>query len=117
MKIRAWLAIVGSLAIAAAASTAVMAQDNPLPDGPGKKVLLDACSSCHDSAVVAGQKHTADEWNDVVNRMVGMGATVSDDQAKTITAYLTANFGPGDASAAAAPPAAAPTAPTAPPAQ
>jgi competence protein ComEA len=115
MKIRAWhvaAAVIGSVALAGTVSSKVLAQDDPLPDGPGKQVLLDSCGSCHDAALVAGQKRSPDEWADVVNRMVGMGATVSDDQYKQITAYLNTNFSSGAApvAAGAAPAVAAPPA-------
>jgi mono/diheme cytochrome c family protein len=116
MKIRAWhvaAAIIGSVAITATVSNKVMAQDDPLPDGPGKQVLVDSCGSCHDAGLVAGQKRSPSDWDDVVSRMVGMGATVNDDQYKAITTYLNTNFGTGPApapAAAAAAPAAAPVA-------
>ena len=121
MKIRAWhvaVAVIGSVALAGAASNKVMAQDNPLPDGPGKQALLASCSGCHDASLVTGQKLSPSGWTDLINRMVGMGATVSDDQMKQITAYLNTNFGaapaPAPAPASTAP--AAPAAPATPPA-
>jgi mono/diheme cytochrome c family protein len=117
MKIRAWhvaAAIIGSVAVSTAVSNKVMAQDDPLPPGPGKQVLLDSCSSCHDASLVAGQKRSPSDWDDVVSRMVGMGASVNDDQYKAITTYLNTNFGtgapPAAPAAAAAPTGAAPAA-------
>jgi hypothetical protein len=83
-----------ALAVAGALGAhSVKAQDNALPDGPGKAVLMDTCTSCHDTSVITAQRHTASEWNDVVTQMAGFGATVTDDQTKSIVAYLAAHYG------------------------
>jgi len=80
--------------------TPVFAQD--LPDGPGKDIVVKACTSCHDADNFTGKKHTKDEWKSVVDTMIGYGAEITDEQTEVITSYLAKNYGKE-----AAPPAAA----------
>lgn len=65
----------------------------PLPDGAGKKELLADCSGCHAPTVVAGERHSADEWNAIIAVMVDRGAQVSDADNAAITGYLARHFG------------------------
>lgn len=76
-----------------------------LPDGPGKAALTEACTQCHDLGTVTAQHRSAEEWTDVIDRMEGFGASLSDAKRADIAAYLNANLGKGDATAPATPPA------------
>lgn len=67
---------------------------NQLPDGPGKEVVLKKCVSCHTLQVVVARRGNEDDWAQEVSKMVGRGATISDDDADTIVDYLAAHFGP-----------------------
>jgi competence protein ComEA len=71
-----------------------LAQD--LPDGPGKDVVVKACTSCHDTDNFTSKKHTKAEWKGVVDTMVAYGAEISDEQSEIITTYLTKNYGKAD---------------------
>jgi competence protein ComEA len=66
---------------------------NQLPDGPGKEVVLKKCVSCHTLQVVVARRGNEDDWAQEVSKMVGRGATISDDDADTIVDYLAAHFG------------------------
>jgi competence protein ComEA len=68
-----------------------MAQD--LAEGPGKDVVVKACTSCHDADNITSKKHTKEEWKGVVDTMVAYGAEVSDEQTEIITTYLAKNYG------------------------
>jgi len=70
------------------------ADANLLPDGPGKDVVLKKCTSCHSIRNVIASRRTADDWAQEVTKMVGRGATISDDEADTIINYLADHFGP-----------------------
>ena len=91
----------------------VLAQDNPLPDGPGKTELMQTCTLCHGIDTVTQRHRTADEWVTTVSRMQGMGAQMDDTQKATILAYLNTNLGTGPAAAPASPSAAPATPATA----
>ena len=64
-----------------------------LPDGQGKDVVESRCSVCHGLDRVASAKRAPAEWDRIVHRMIFLGAPVSGDDTKTITAYLDAQFG------------------------
>jgi hypothetical protein len=63
------------------------------PDSTAKEVLDRDCSSCHDATVVAGERRSAEGWQEVIDDMVRRGADVSEEDRKTILAYLVKNFG------------------------
>jgi DNA uptake protein ComE-like DNA-binding protein len=65
-----------------------------LPDGPGKDVVLKKCTSCHSVRNVIARRATADDWALVVSKMIGRGASISDDEGDTIVNYLADHFGP-----------------------
>jgi cytochrome c5 len=84
----ALLAAVSTLAVGA------VAQAQSFPEGPGKAVLQDVCLQCHGAAVVTSRLRSQDEWTEVVSRMVGSGAQLTDDEYQLVIEYLTAHFGP-----------------------
>jgi competence protein ComEA len=63
-----------------------------MPDGKGKAVVERICYDCHGPENITKKALTKDEWEDVVNDMVAMGATGTDDELNTIVQYLAANF-------------------------
>ena len=65
-----------------------------LPPGDGQEVVQNACTACHGVDVIVSQRHTADEWTDVVSQMVGNGASLTDDQFATVVKYLSTTLGP-----------------------
>jgi mono/diheme cytochrome c family protein len=64
-----------------------------LPDGSGKNLVATNCVVCHGLDRIAAAKRTASDWQSVLSRMQFLGAPVSDDDKKTIAAYLDMNFG------------------------
>lgn len=72
------------------------AQDT-LPDAPGKATVAETCTGCHDLGPILAQRRSTEDWADVVERMTGFGATLSDAQKATILGYLNAALGRGDA--------------------
>lgn len=89
----AGVGIVAALSGASAQST--------LPDGPGKEVVEQNCVACHGLEVVTAQRRTPDGWVEIVNTMVGNGASLTDDQYKQVVAYLQTHLGPVSGSTAA----------------
>ena len=92
--------IVATAAVAAAIAwwpTAPRAagQDDELPDGPGKKVLLRACTTCHDLDEVTKFKgyYTRAQWKDIVVTMKEYGASLDDAEAGVLADYLAAVLG------------------------
>ena len=100
-------ALLGGLSLASAAG----AQD--LPPGAGHEMVQTACTTCHGADVIVSQRRSADEWKDVVSRMVGNGAPLADDQFAVVVKYLSDTLGPEGAAPVAQGPA-APATPAAP---
>jgi virginiamycin B lyase len=64
-----------------------------LPDGKGKEIVEAACDGCHGVDQIIGRAWSEEKWKAVLKSMVDKGAVLSDDEMKTIVAYLVANFG------------------------
>ena len=63
-----------------------------LPDGEGKQLVEQRCTGCHDLQKVGSDRLGRHDWDRVVGRMLAIGAPMTADEAKTITAYLQAKF-------------------------
>ncbi|MBV9399044.1 MAG: hypothetical protein JO062_13770 [Bryobacterales bacterium] len=65
----------------------------PLPDGPGKKIIESACAGCHDLNVVTNKKFSKQRWQVLV---LGMGGSLSKSESAAAIEYLAKNFGDSD---------------------
>lgn len=79
----------------------VCAHAQELPEGKGKAVVQTACSQCHSVDVILGQPRSRGDWMDVVSRMIGNGAELSDDDFNLVIEYLATNLGPASKNAPA----------------
>jgi hypothetical protein len=68
-------------------------EHGPLPDGPGKQILLNTCTMCHNLQRIKNGKRSTEEWEETLLAMLNEGAPVSDEQFPVIHAYLSKNFG------------------------
>ena len=66
-----------------------------LPAGEGRGLVATACSQCHALSIIAAMRNGAPGWKRHVYNMVLRGAQLTQREADTVIAYLTANFGPG----------------------
>lgn len=65
-----------------------------LPAGPMKPLADRACLHCHSADMLRQQRLTEKQWTAEVNKMVGWGAAVPEDQRAALVAYLVEHFGP-----------------------
>ena len=65
----------------------------PLPDGPGKKVVLNICTMCHDLGRIRQGRRSSEEWEETLISMLNEGAPLSDDDFAVVHQYLSKNFG------------------------
>ena len=72
-------------------SVMVFAQDQ-LPDAPGKDQVVSVCGKCHEPQRVAALRLTREGWEEVVAKMMSLGAKATDDELKQITDYLAEQF-------------------------
>lgn len=70
-----------------------LASAQDLPEGKGKDVVDQICSSCHGPDLITSRRATKDEWNDIVGDMISRGASATSEQIQTIKDYLTKYFG------------------------
>ena len=64
----------------------------PMPDGPGKEVVLQVCTMCHDLKRVRQGRRSPEEWMETLNSMLNEGAPLSDADYPIVLAYLSKNF-------------------------
>jgi cytochrome c5 len=65
----------------------------PVPDGPGKAILLNVCTMCHDLGRIKSAHRSAEEWEETLSSMLNEGAPLSDEQFPVIHEYLSEHFG------------------------
>jgi cytochrome c5 len=93
------LIVAGAVLMAASAWSSATphaaAPADELPDGPGKKVLLRACTTCHDLEEVTKFKgyYTRAQWKDIVVTMRDYGAALDDGEVETLTEYIWSAIG------------------------
>ena len=90
---RAIAAAVFIIGLAAAAAAAWAQAPSPAPSAPA--VIQRDCAGCHDLGMAAGRGRTAQEWSDVVDRMVDHGLAESDAELTAVKAYLAKALPPG----------------------
>ena len=64
----------------------------PLPDGPGKAIVLNKCSVCHDLKRVTSHLASPEEWADTLSSMFNEGLMLSDEEFAIVLRYLARNF-------------------------
>ena len=64
------------------------------PPGPSKVLADQACLACHSADMVWQQHLTEKQWTAEVNKMVGWGSEVPEENKAALISYLVANFGP-----------------------
>jgi cytochrome c5 len=93
----ALLAAAGVLfaAVVSPPTTRAAAPGDELPEAPAKKVLLRACTMCHDLDEVTKFRgyYTRAQWKDIVVTMKEYGATLDEAEVEPLTEYLFAALG------------------------
>ena len=83
-----------TIAVTAVAPSAA-APDDDLPDGEGKKILVPACTTCHDLSEVTKFRGYYDrkQWRDIVVTMMEYGAPDDERQVHVLADYLAQHLG------------------------
>jgi cytochrome c5 len=66
----------------------------PLPDGPGKEILLNTCTQCHDLMRIRRQGRSPEGWLEILDAMLNEGAPLPEKDLPVILRYLARNFRP-----------------------
>ena len=87
--------IIGVGAVAAfALGGSAIAQAPALAPGDGQETVQMVCTSCHTIGIVTAHPHTAEEWDEIIGKMIDKGMLASDQQLDEIAAYLAKNYAP-----------------------
>jgi cytochrome c5 len=65
----------------------------PVPEGPGKQILLNICTMCHDLGRIRLGRRSPEEWEETLVSMLNEGAPLSEEAFPVIHDYLSKNFG------------------------
>jgi cytochrome c5 len=65
----------------------------PLPDGPGREVVLNTCTQCHDLFRIKANRRSPEEWEETLISMLNEGAMLNDEEFARVHQYLSKNFG------------------------
>jgi len=69
-------------------------RNGPLPEGPGKDVLLNICTRCHDLQRVRRERNTTEGWLEILDAMLNEGAPLPEKDLPVLLRYLARNFAP-----------------------
>jgi cytochrome c5 len=64
----------------------------PLPEGAGKKILLNTCTVCHDTSRIKRTALDPEGWQDLLGAMLNEGAMLSEQDFPVLLNYLARNF-------------------------
>jgi mono/diheme cytochrome c family protein len=59
-----------------------------LPESEGRAILQRSCTQCHDLQTAIGKTASRQDWTDIIARMVGAGAVVTQAEQQTLIQYL-----------------------------
>lgn len=68
-------------------------QHGPVPAGPGREVLLNTCTMCHDLTRIRLGRRSAEEWEETLVAMLNEGAPLSERDFVLVHHYLSQHFG------------------------
>jgi competence protein ComEA len=63
-----------------------------LPPGPGQAETIRLCGTCHPAERGASVRLTREGWEDVITKMVGLGAKGTDAELDAVLEYLSTHF-------------------------
>jgi competence protein ComEA len=94
------IAYVRASPIAAAAAVLLLGTtvggQGQLPDAPGKETMIRVCGTCHEPQRSASVRLTREGWEEVMAKMVALGAKGTQEELAEVLKYLVENF-EGDA--------------------
>ena len=69
------------------------AQAKPGDSPPTKEVFQRVCSKCHELEQVTASRRSRAQWEDVIDKMITLGAKATDAEFNTILGYLIRQYG------------------------
>jgi len=78
--------------VSARSREAATGNQESLPDGDGKAIVVRMCTKCHGATVFATLGMNRAGWENEVAAMVDKGAVGTDDELRRVIDYLAKNF-------------------------
>jgi anti-sigma-K factor RskA len=89
-----WRSTLGFLAAIVAVAAAIAAEPSAAPKKhPGRQLVIDLCSSCHELERITYMELSREEWHGLIKGMLVEGAAVTDEEVALVLDYLTFYFG------------------------
>ena len=63
-----------------------------MPAGPDRELTVRVCAACHEPQRAASVRLTREGWQDVVAKMVGLGAKGTDEEIAKVIEYLAEHY-------------------------
>jgi competence protein ComEA len=63
-----------------------------MPEGPHRELTVRVCAACHEPQRAASVRLTREGWQDVVTKMVGLGAKGTEEEIAKVIDYLAENY-------------------------
>ena len=79
--------------LALSAQVAFGSETQVFPEAPQRNLVVRACAACHAPEMVVAKRHTPEEWDDIIAKMVDRGAVATDEEQQQILDYLVKFFG------------------------
>ncbi|MFC3068869.1 hypothetical protein [Phenylobacterium soli] len=96
--LRSALVLASAAALLGFAGAAAAAGPNDLlPEDGAKALVVRACTSCHQAPQIVAKRHSPEEWDEIVGKMVDRGARATEAEQAQISDYLAKHFGPNGA--------------------
>ena len=85
----AWLLCVSGLGWAQLPTVS----EQVFPRGAHRDLLVRACAGCHPPESIVAKRRSAEEWDEIIARMIERGAVASDEEQEQILEYLVRFYG------------------------
>jgi competence protein ComEA len=89
LKRRLLMLAAGGLGVFVSLNVSAQSQ---LPEGKGKEETVRVCGTCHPPERGASVRLTPEGWQDVISKMVSLGAKGTDQELEAVLDYLSTNF-------------------------
>jgi len=70
----------------------IAAYAKEMPPGPNRELTVRVCAACHEPQRAASVRLTREGWQDVVTKMIGLGAKATDEEIVKVVDYLAENY-------------------------
>jgi hypothetical protein len=66
---------------------------DPFPQDAHRDLVVRTCAACHPPELVVSRQLSAQEWEDVIARMIERGAVATDEEQQQIIDYFVRHYG------------------------